>query len=230
MSTLNPQEIEKFNAIAEKWWDNQGPMRPLHDLNPVRLNFIKKYVDLNQKFALDIGCGAGILSESLAKLGATVMGLDAAEHVIQAARVHQQDSLPNLSYFHGVIEEFEHSEFDVISCMEMLEHVDSPQEVLNHCHRLLKPGGWLFLSTINRHPMAYLKAIIGAEYVLKLLPKQTHDYKKFIKPSELSNMVMQAGFEVVSISGMHYNPFTYHAKLTDSVQVNYLMAVQKKEI
>lgn len=227
-STKNEIEINKFNALAAQWWNLDGPMKPLHDINPARLAFVKQYIDLKGQTVMDLGCGAGIFSEALAESGAEVIGLDAANDVIDAAICHAKASKLNINYQVSPVENFEHAPLDAITCMEMLEHVDSPLIVLQHCHRLIKPDGWLFLSTINRGVMSYLKAIIGAEYILKLLPKQTHDYQKFIKPSELTQIAKEAGFELVALQGMDYHPFTRKASLSSSVSVNYLMALKKK--
>lgn len=226
-STIDVQEIAKFAQHAAHWWDKEGPLKTLHDINPARLEFIARYQALAQKTVLDVGCGGGILCEGMAIQGAKVTGLDVEVDTIEAAKVHAQNSQLTISYISCPVEEYEVAAFDVVTCMEMLEHVKEPQLVINHCARLLKPGGYLFLSTINRTLKAYATAIIAAEYILGLLPRQTHDFEKFIKPSELVAMIRKAGLELSGMAGMAYNPLSRTAKLQDSVDVNYLVSCFK---
>lgn len=222
-TTIETTELDKFAQHAKHWWDQEGPLKTLHDINPARMNFIRQYMDLKNKCILDVGCGGGILSEALANAGAMVTAIDAESSAIEAARQHVITSKLNIEYHHGAIETFEAPLFDGITCLEMLEHVAEPSLVIQHCARLLKPGGFLFLSTINRTLKAYATAILGAEYILSLLPRQTHDYKKFIRPSELAAMCRHAGFDVQDIQGMSYDPFGRKAALSQDVNVNYLM-------
>ncbi|MCP0913438.1 MULTISPECIES: bifunctional 2-polyprenyl-6-hydroxyphenol methylase/3-demethylubiquinol 3-O-methyltransferase UbiG [Legionella] len=226
-STIDSAEVAKFSQLAAQWWNANGPLKTLHDINPARINFIEKFINVKEQRVLDVGCGGGILSEGLAALGADVTGLDVEEEAIHAACAHAQESGLDIDYLCMPIEEYDQAPFAVITCMEMLEHVTEPQLVIKHCARLLKQDGYLFLSTINRTFAAYLGAVIAAEYVLELLPRQTHDYKKFIKPSELAAMVREAGMETVGIAGMSYNPLTRTASLQDSVSINYLFACRK---
>lgn len=226
-STIDDQEITKFDQHATYWWDSKGPLRTLHDINSARLEFISHYVALNNLFVLDVGCGGGILSEAMARLNAQVTGIDAANEAIGVAQEHALSNKLTINYLCTPIEEFEHSGFDVITCMEMLEHVHNPEVVLEHCARLLKPGGFLFLSTISRTVTAYAQAILAAEYILKLLPKQTHEYSKFIKPSELARIGRALDLQLIDIKGLGYNPITHHAYLCDDVSVNYLLALRK---
>lgn len=226
-STVDTQEIAKFAQHAQQWWDCEGPLKTLHDINPQRLDFIESQVNLSGLSVLDLGCGGGILSEALAKKGAQVIGLDAEETAINAAQMHAKQSGLAIHYQCCPVEDFEHPGFDLICCMEMLEHVNDPQEIINHCARLLKPGGHLFLSTLNRGLKSYATAIIAAEYILGLLPKQTHDFGKFIKPSELAAMIRKAGLEFSLMKGLSYNPLSRKAWLSDSVDVNYLVSCFK---
>ncbi|WP_133127362.1 bifunctional 2-polyprenyl-6-hydroxyphenol methylase/3-demethylubiquinol 3-O-methyltransferase UbiG [Legionella nagasakiensis] len=226
-TTIDSQEIAKFAQLSTQWWNKDGPLKTLHDINAARLQFIQKFVDLSACHVLDVGCGGGILAESMAKLGANVTGLDVEEDAITVARAHAKESGLDLCYVGQPIESFETRLFDVVTCMEMLEHASEPQVVIEHCSRLLKQGGYLFLSTINRTPMAYATAIIAAEYILELLPRQTHEFKKFIRPSELTAMTRAVGLESIAMSGMSYNPFSRAASLQKSVRVNYLLACQK---
>ncbi len=219
---VDPQEIAKFTALSQHWWDAEGPLHTLHDLNPMRLAFIQQHTELAAKAVLDVGCGGGILSESLAKAGATVTAIDMDDATIKVARQHAQDAGLTIDYRHQPIETLDDDRFDVITCMEMLEHVPDPALILQHCARLLKPGGKLFVSTLNRHPKAYAFAIVGAEYVLGLLPRGTHDYNKFIKPSELAQWARHAQLGQMQLKGLHYHPFNRHCELTDDVRVNYL--------
>lgn len=230
-------EIQKFTALASEWWDKNGAFATLHQINPLRLNWIEQQVIAHQKDGLtgkrvlDVGCGGGILSHSMAKRGATVMGLDLGKENIEAAKIHAQTSgQDNLSFECVAVEDFAEAhagEFDVVTCMEMLEHVPDPQSIIDACFKLLKPNGVLVLSTINRNPKSYLFAVIGAEYVLRLLPKGTHDYEKFITPAELDRFAERAGCKRQDMIGLHYNPITKHYWLAQNVDVNYMMAVYK---
>ena len=229
-TNVDPGEVAKFDDLARTWWDAEGDFKPLHRINPLRLDFIRARTTINGKRVLDVGCGGGILSESLANHGAQVTGIDMAEKPLQVARLHQFESnleidyqLTSIEALSDALDEEQAGTFDVITCMEMLEHVPNPQSVINACRRLLKTDGELFLSTINRNPKAYALAVIGAEYILKLLPRGTHDYDKFIKPSELARWLREAGFDVQDIAGLSYNPLTETYALTQDTAVNYLV-------
>jgi 2-polyprenyl-6-hydroxyphenyl methylase/3-demethylubiquinone-9 3-methyltransferase len=228
MATINldPKELEKFAALAPHWWDPQGACKPLHDLNPTRLKFITDRVFLTGTRVLDIGCGGGILTESMAKRGAAVTGLDISKELLEIGKLHAlEQNIFNIRYEQGTAESFaeEHgAEFDVITCMELLEHVPCPISLIRAAAKLVKPNGHLFFSTLNRTPKAYLFAIVGAEYLLKLLPKRTHQYENFIRPSELEEWLRTANLELKALSGLRYNPFTGTAKLHPDVSVNYL--------
>lgn len=226
-SSIDTDEVAKFNRMASQWWDPEGPLKTLHDINPCRLSFVERYIALAGTTILDVGCGGGILAESMAKKGAIVSGLDADPDVINTAHQHAKEQSLAIHYTCLGIEDFSGETFQAITCMEMLEHVAEPDMIIEHAARLLQPGGYFFLSTINRTLKAYLTAVIAAEYVLNLLPKQTHDYQRFIKPSELAMMVRKAGLELIDIKGMDYNPFTREASLQDSVSVNYLLVCCK---
>lgn len=224
-STIDPVEVAKFSQHANEWWNVNGPLKTLHDINPVRLEWIQRFVPLKGKTVLDLGCGGGVLSEGMAKAGALVTGLDVEVDAIKAATLHAEAEGLSIQYVCQPVEQYTHDKglFDVITCMEMLEHVADPQQIIHHAARLLKPDGWLFLSTINRTIKAYASVIIAAEYVLNIIPRQTHDYDKLIKPSELAAMVRAEGFETESISGLHYQPLTRAASLQRSVDINYLL-------
>ncbi|KTD36133.1 3-demethylubiquinone-9 3-methyltransferase [Legionella nautarum] len=226
-STVDPQEVAKFAQHASHWWNKEGPLKTLHDINPARLEFIKNHLKLEQKTVLDVGCGGGILCEGMAAEKAQVTGLDVEMDALEAAKAHANLSKLSINYVCSPVEDYEANAFDVLTCMEMLEHVNNPQLVINHCARLLKPGGYLFLSTINRTLKAYATAIVAAEYVLGILPRQTHDFAKFIKPSELAAMIREAGLEFKDIAGIAYNPLSRTARLKESVDVNYLLACFK---
>ena len=228
-STIDSQEVNKFDQHAKYWWDLQGPLKTLHDINDARLVFMGQYSALDNAAILDVGCGGGVLSEGMAKLGARVTGIDAASEAIEVAKEHAIKNNLSIHYECLPIEDYEHVGFDIITCMEMLEHVQNPDLVLSHCQRLLKPGGLLFLSTISRTVKAYASAIVAAEYLLKIIPKQTHDYSKFLKPSEIMRMTRSLGFELIDLKGLNYNPITRRASLTDDVSVNYLLALQMGE-
>ena len=221
----DPAEVAKFDQLARTWWDEDGDFKPLHAINPLRLGYIQEHVELTGNAVLDVGCGGGILSESLARAGATVTGIDLAEKPLQVARLHRLESDLAIDYQLISIEALSQQQpqtFDVITCMEMLEHVPDPASIIRACRELLKPGGQLFLSTINRNPKAYAFAVIGAEYVLKLLPRGTHDYHKFIKPSELTRWLREERFALQSLKGLSFSPFTQTYALTADTSVNYL--------
>lgn len=227
MSTLNidPAEIAKFEAMANRWWDKQGEFKPLHDINPLRLHYIDERVQLNGKRVLDVGCGGGILSESMAHRGADVTAIDMGKTPLSVARLHALESGLDIDYQQITVEELaaqQPASFDAVSCMEMLEHVPDPASVIQACQTLVKPGGSVFFSTINRNPKAYLFAVIGAEYLLKMLPRGTHDYARFIKPSELDEWARMAELELKHITGLVYNPLTKNYKLGRDVDVNYM--------
>lgn len=230
-TNVDAAEVAKFEALASRWWDKESEFKPLHEINPLRLNYIDELSGLAGKKVLDIGCGGGILSESMAKRGAEVTGIDMGDKPIQVAKLHALEAGIEINYrkisAEALAEEMANNpeqQFDVISCLEMLEHVPDPASIINACWRMLKPGGKLFLSTINRNPKAYLFAIIGAEYVLNMLPRGTHDYAKFIRPSELSRWVRATGMEINGSTGLVYNPLTKHYKLDEKdVAVNYMM-------
>jgi 2-polyprenyl-6-hydroxyphenyl methylase/3-demethylubiquinone-9 3-methyltransferase len=225
-SSIDVLEVNKFAQLANEWWDIQGPLRTLHDINPVRLEFITQHINLKGIQVLDVGCGGGILCEAMAKAGANVTGIDAEHDTLVVATQHAQNNQLDVEYQCIPIEDFESKEFDVITCMEMLEHVQNPALVLKHCKRLLKPGGLLFVSTISRTLKAYASAIIAAEYLLKLLPKQTHDYNKFINPSELLAIARSLDLNLLDMKGMNYNPLLRTGSLREDVSVNYLLALQ----
>ena len=223
---IDPAEIEKFEKLARTWWDLDSEFKPLHDINPLRLGYINQRVQLAGKQALDIGCGGGILTESLARNGAFVTGIDMGTAPLQVARLHRHESDLEIDYQQMTAEAMAQQypgKFDVVTCLEMLEHVPDPGSVISACRRLLKPNGHLFLSTINRNPKAYLFAIIGGEHLLKLLPPGTHDYQKFIKPSELAKTLRELDLALKDITGMTYNPIRQQYKLTSDTDVNYLM-------
>jgi len=223
-------EIRKFEALAARWWDPHSEFKPLHEINPLRLAYIDRRANLAGKHVLDVGCGGGILSESMAQHGATVVGIDMGQAPLAVARLHQHESNIEVDYQQSTVEDFARAhaqQFDVVTCMEMLEHVPDPASAIEACARLVKPGGHIFLSTINRNPKSFLFAIVGAEYVLRLLPKGTHEYRKFLKPSELSGWARDVDLSVREITGMSYNPFTQKYSLGFDVDVNYLMHCQK---
>jgi 2-polyprenyl-6-hydroxyphenyl methylase/3-demethylubiquinone-9 3-methyltransferase len=225
-STIDDQEVHKFAQHAKDWWDIQGPLKTLHDINGIRLEFISSQMNLKDIRVLDVGCGGGVLCEAMARTGAIVTGIDAEREAIMVAQEHARENQLSIDYLCTPIEEFEEKKFNVITCMEMLEHVQNPDLVLEHCKRLLKPKGMLFLSTISRTITAYVSAIIAAEYILNILPKQTHDYNKFIKPSELVAMARSFDLNLIDMKGMDYNPILRTASLNSDVSVNYLLALQ----
>jgi len=227
---VDQSEIAKFSALAHRWWDPNSEFKPLHAINPLRLNWIKSFVNLEGKKVIDIGCGGGILAESISQSGADTTGIDLSEKALKVAELHALEVGANLIYRSISAEamaEEQAEQFDVVTCMEMLEHVPDPASVVRACAKLCKPGGTLFFSTLNRSPKSYLFAIIGAEYILRLLPKGTHEYAKFIKPSELVAFTRHADLEMLGMKGLSYNPFTQVYSLSDDVDVNYMIAVQK---
>jgi 2-polyprenyl-6-hydroxyphenyl methylase/3-demethylubiquinone-9 3-methyltransferase len=224
-------EVSKFEQLAERWWDPHSEFKPLHEINPLRLGYIDARAGLAGKRVLDVGCGGGILAESMAARGADVVGIDMGEAPLEVARLHLLESGLDVDYRRMPAEQLAEETpdaFDVITCMEMLEHVPYPASVIAACASLVKPGGWVFLSTINRNPKAYLFAIVGAEYLLRLLPRGTHDYAKFIRPSELSHWLRDAGLESDDITGLTYNPLTGVYRLDPrDVDVNYMVAARR---
>ena len=230
MTNVDDLEINKFEALASRWWDPNSEFKPLHDINPLRVNYISQHINLAEKRVLDIGCGGGILAEALAHHGATVTAIDKAEASLSVAKLHLLESQLDISYLDSTAEEFaeaQPAQFDVVTCLEMLEHVPDPSSVVSACQRLVKPGGVVFFSTINRNPKSYLFAIIGAEYLLNLLPRGTHDYAKLIKPSELATWSRQAHLTLRDQIGMGYNPLTKKYFLQNSLDVNYLACYEK---
>jgi len=228
---VDPHEVAKFEKLASRWWDPSSEFKPLHDINPLRLGYIQQRATLAGMKTLDVGCGGGILSESLAQAGAEVTGIDIGEAPLSVAKLHLLES--NLTIDYQQITAEQHAAerpayYDVITCMEMLEHVPDPGSVIQSCSELVKPGGAVFFSTLNRNPKAYAFAIIGAEYVLKLLPKGTHEYDKFIKPSELTQWARAADLTLFNLTGMGYNPFSKTYALTPNLDVNYLAYLQKE--
>jgi 2-polyprenyl-6-hydroxyphenyl methylase/3-demethylubiquinone-9 3-methyltransferase len=222
---VDPDEIAKFEKLAVRWWDPESEFKPLHDINPLRLDFIDERVGLKGKSVLDVGCGGGILTESMAERGAQVTGIDLGDAPLAVAKLHLKESGTRVEYLKISAEEFAHERpagFDVVTCMEMLEHVPDPSSTVAACTQLVKPGGHVFFSTINRNPKAWLFAIVGAEYILQLLPRGTHEYLKFIKPSELERWSRAAGLRVREFTGMHYNPLTRRYRLGPGVDVNYI--------
>ncbi len=232
MSNVDQSEIDKFSALAHRWWDPTSEFKPLHAINPLRLGWIESITTLAGKKVLDVGCGGGILAESLSKAGGIVTGIDLSNKALKVAELHQLESNTSVQYRSISAEDLAKQEpenYDVVTCMEMLEHVPDPSSVVQACATLCKPGGSIFFSTLNRNPKSYLFAIIGAEYILKLLPKGTHEYDKFIKPSELANFTRQAGLELLEIKGMTYNPLTQIYRLGSDTDVNYMIATRKSE-
>ena len=226
-ANADPAELAKFSALAHRWWDPTSEFKPLHDINPLRLDYIDRLASLAGKRVLDVGCGGGLLAEAMAQRGAQVTGIDLSEKALKIARLHQLESEVPVDYRYVSAEALAEAEpdgFDIVTCLELLEHVPDPASTVRACATLVKPGGWLFFSTINRNPKSYLFAVIGAEYVLNLLPKGTHEYAKFLKPAELSRLARGAGLTVDRITGLTYNPLTKVYRLgVDDVSVNYLM-------
>ncbi len=229
---VHQHEIEKFGAQAERWWDPQGEFKTLHDVNPLRIRFIQDYADLQGKRIVDVGCGGGILTEGLAKLGADALGIDLSEDLIDIADLHGLESGVKASYKKisaEALAEQDPEGFDHVTCMEMLEHVPDPGSIIAACAKMVKPGGMVFFSTLNRVPKAYLLAIVAAEHVLKMVPKGTHEYKTFIKPSELSQTARQAGLDLQGMVGIEYNPFNKRFRLGKDIDVNYIAAFKRPE-
>lgn len=226
----DPLELKKFSDLAHQWWDPTSEFRPLHEINPLRLDWINSHAPLAGKKVVDVGCGGGILAESMAKKGADVTGIDLSEKALKVADLHSLESGVQVRYELIAAEDLaakEGGSFDIVTCMEMLEHVPDPASVVTACARLAKPGGRIFFSTINRNPKSYLHAVIGAEYVLRLLPKGTHDYARFITPAELAQFTRNAGLMVDALKGMGFNPFTKIYSLNSDTSVNYLVACTK---
>jgi 2-polyprenyl-6-hydroxyphenyl methylase/3-demethylubiquinone-9 3-methyltransferase len=226
----DPLELKKFSDLAHQWWDPTSEFRPLHEINPLRLGWINGRAPLAGKTVVDIGCGGGILAESMAKSGANVTGIDLSEKALKVADLHSLESGVQVRYELIAAEELAEREagrYDVVTCMEMLEHVPDPAAIVAACAKLAKPGGKVFFSTINRNPKAYLHAVIGAEYLLRMLPKGTHDYAKFITPAELSRFAREAGLDIDALKGMGYNPLTKIYSLNQDTSVNYLIACTK---
>ncbi|MGE4404536.1 bifunctional 2-polyprenyl-6-hydroxyphenol methylase/3-demethylubiquinol 3-O-methyltransferase UbiG [Pseudomonas sp.] len=231
MSNVDHAEIAKFEALAHRWWDRESEFKPLHEINPLRVNWIDEHAALAGKKVIDIGCGGGILSEAMAHRGAQVTGIDMGEAPLSVARLHLLESGLEIDYRQTTAEAMASEcpgQFDVVTCLEMLEHVPDPASVIRACHALVKPGGQVFFSTINRNPKAYAFAIIGAEYLLQLLPRGTHDFKKFIRPSELGAWSRDTGLAVKDIIGVTYNPLTKQYKLSADVEVNYMVQTIKE--
>ena len=228
---VDPQEIAKFSELTHRWWDPESEFRPLHQINPLRLDWIDQRASLRGKRVLDVGCGGGILSDAMARRGADVLGIDLSTKALRVASLHALEAnTPSVRYREVSAETLaaeSPSEFDVVTCMEMLEHVPDPLSVVSACAALVKPGGWLFFSTINRNPKSFLFAIVGAEYILKLLPKGTHEYAKFIKPSELAGYCREAGLDVNESCGLEYNPLTRRYWLSGDTSVNYMLACRR---
>ena len=227
---VDPAEVAKFDALASRWWDPDGEFRSLHDINPLRLDWIRQHVQLSGRKIIDIGCGGGILAESMAAANAIVTGIDMAEGPLAVARLHQHEVEAEVEYRQATAEELAAEQpgcFDIVTCLEMLEHVPDPEQVIRSCAELIQPGGHVFFSTINRNPKSFAFAIVGAEYVLKLLPAGTHEYEKFIRPSELEAWARHAGLSLRNSIGMHYNPLTKEYSLGENLDVNYLMYFQR---
>jgi len=235
MTTATPDnvdlaELAKFDSLASRWWDTDGEFASLHEINPLRLDWIRQHVKLADTKVVDIGCGGGILAESMAAANATVTGIDMAEGPLAVARLHQHESGIEVDYKQSTAEALaaaEPEQYDVVTCLEMLEHVPDPSQVIRSCAELVKPGGHVFFSTINRNPKSFLFAIVGAEYVLRLLPGGTHEYEKFIRPAELEAWARTAGLDLKASIGMHYNPLTKEYSLGPNLDVNYLMYYQR---
>ena len=230
MSNVDHAEIAKFEALAHRWWDRESEFKPLHDINPLRVNWIDERVNLAGKKVLDVGCGGGILSEAMAQRGATVMGIDMGEAPLAVAQLHQLESGVNVEYRQITAEDLAEEmpeQFDVVTCLEMLEHVPDPASVVAACARLVRPGGRVFFSTINRHPHAFAVAIISAEYLLGILPRGTHDWERFIRPSELEAWARAAGLDLEDLAGLAYDPAVRGFVVNDDVRVNYLACCRR---
>lgn len=225
---VDPAEIAKFEALAARWWDKTSEFKPLHEINPLRLNWIAERAELSGQRVLDVGCGGGILAESMARRGAQVLGIDMGEAPLAVGRLHASEAgVSNIEYRQVTVEALaaeQPGSFDAVTCLEMLEHVPDPGAIVAACFNLVKPGGRVFFSTLNRNPKSWLFAIVGAEYVLRMLPRGTHDYQKFIRPSELGSWVRKAGLSLDEITGLHFNPLTGNYWLAPNVDVNYMIA------
>lgn len=230
---IDPQEIAKFEELASRWWDRESEFKPLHDINPLRVDFIDRIASLQGKKVLDVGCGGGILSEAMAHRGAEVSGIDMGEAPLKVAKLHGLETGVSVEYRQITVEELaaeQPAQYDIVTCMEMMEHVPDPASIVEACSKLVKPGGFVFFSTLNRNPKSYLMAILGAEQVLKLVPKGTHDFNKFIRPSELSNWIRTSGLQNLEMTGLTYNPLTKSYKLNArDVDVNYMIATRKPD-
>ncbi len=232
-TNVEAAEIDKFSALAHRWWDKDGEFRPLHQLNPVRLQWILDHVALADRRVVDIGCGGGILAEAMAASGARVTGIDLADASLQVARLHALDSGLGIDYRLISAERLATEapgQFDVVTCMEMLEHVPDPASIVRACAQLVRPGGWVFLSTINRNWKSFVLAIVGAEYLLRLVPRGTHDFARFLRPAEIATPARAAGLDLVDITGMEYNPLSRTVRLGGEPDVNYLMALRRSAI
>ena len=230
MTNADPIELEKFSQLAHRWWDRTSEFKPLHDINPLRLNYINRTVPLSGKSVLDVGCGGGILTESMAALGANVTGIDLGDKALQVAKLHLLESKQKVDYRKIAVEDLaveQPEHYDVVTCLEMLEHVPDPHSVITACAQLVKPGGRVFFSTLNRNPKSYLLAVIGAEYILNMLPRGTHDYAKFIKPSELAQSCRNAGLTLIDLIGMSYNPLNKIYSLDKDTDVNYMIVCRR---
>ena len=231
MINADPQELAKFSDLAHKWWDPESEFRPLHQINPLRLDWIDRFAAIAGKNVVDVGCGGGILAESMARRGARVLGVDLADKPLKVAQLHAMEGgVANLDYRSISAEDLAAEQpgaFDVVTCMEMLEHVPDPSSVIRACAAMARPGGWVFFSTLNRNPKSFLFAIVGAEYVLKLLPKGTHEFSRFIRPAELARWTREAGLDHVEFKGLEYNPITRRYWLSGDTSVNYMVACRK---
>ncbi len=231
MTNADPQELAKFSDLAHKWWDPESEFRPLHQINPLRLDWIDQLAAIKGKNVVDVGCGGGILAESMARRGAKVLGVDLADKPLKVAQLHAMEAgVANLDYRSIAAEALaveQPAQFDVVTCMEMLEHVPDPSSIIRACADMVKPGGWVFFSTLNRNPKSFLFAIVGAEYLLKLLPKGTHEFARFIRPAELARWTREARLDTVQYKGLEYNPLTRLYKLSGDTSVNYMVACRK---
>jgi 2-polyprenyl-6-hydroxyphenyl methylase/3-demethylubiquinone-9 3-methyltransferase len=228
---IDQQEVQKFSELAEKWWDKSGDFKPLHIINPLRANYIASKINLSNKKVLDVGCGGGILSEALHDEGAVVTGIDAAGPGIKIAKLHAEKNSKSITYIESTAEDLiqnSQDRYDVVACLEVLEHVPDPKLLVKTCIDLLRPGGKLFLSTINKNPRSWITAIVGAEYIFNILPKGTHEFDKFIKPSDLASFIRSGDAQLIESKGMFYNPLTHKANLNNDLGVNYMMYATKQ--